>query len=168
MIDVLDLANPAALSAADFQFRSGTSTDVGAWAAAPAPFAITVREKAGVNGADRIAIRWLNNNRNGVAEPNEAVAKAYLEVKLLANANTGLPADDTFYFANLVGDSGAGNSAAIAIVNATDELGARNETPGLKPITNVHDYDRNRVVTANDQLLARNNAGSLLFLTVPS
>src|SRR5581483_9085948 len=71
----------------------------------------------------------------------------------------GLPASDVFYFGNAIGESG--NSSSDAIVDVTDEIGARNESHTfLNPadVSNVHDYNRDGRVDATDQLIARNNA----------
>jgi hypothetical protein len=66
-----------------------------------------------------------------------------------------------FFFGNAVGNSGLGDTATNATVNATDEIGARNNPANLAaniPITNIYDYDRNAQVNASDQIVARNNA----------
>ena len=66
-----------------------------------------------------------------------------------------------FYFGNAVGESG--DSTSDAIVNATDEIGARNNphspfSPAGKD--DVYDFNRDKLVNATDQLLARNNRTS--------
>ena len=112
------------------------------------------------SGSDRVEIIW-----NGATAP----IKQWLEVITLANANTGLaqkvgyPAGqgDAFFFGNAVGDSGLGDTAVNATVNATDESGARLNPAHLGaniPITNIYDFDRNAQVNANDQNVSRLNA----------
>ena len=91
---------------------------------------------------------------------------------MLANADTGLPQKaghpaghgDAFFFGNSVGNSGLGDTATNAVVNATDESGARlNPAPLLNniPITNIYDYDRNATVNATDQSTSRLNTTNL-------
>ena len=75
-----NLANPAALTAADFQFKVGNDNNPAAWTAAPAPASVTVRSGAGTNGSDRVTIIWADN----------AIENQWLQVTVLANANTGL------------------------------------------------------------------------------
>jgi hypothetical protein len=102
---------------------------------------------------------------NGAAAP----IKQWLEVIVLANANTGLAQEvghpaghgDAFFFGNAVGDSGLGDTSINATVNATDENGARLNPAALAaniPITNIYDFDRNAQVNANDQNVSRLNA----------
>jgi hypothetical protein len=54
----------------------------------------------------------------------------------------------------------AGDSAGDAVVNATDEILARNNphgpsTPAL--LVDRYDYNRDKLVNATDQIIARNN-----------
>jgi subtilisin-like proprotein convertase family protein len=157
MIDIAG-SHPS-ITAADFVFRVGNNNTPNSWATAPAPLSVSVRAGAGVSGSDRVEIIWANS----------AIAKTWLQVITLANANTGLsqkldyPAGeaDVFFFGNAVGNSGLGDTATNATVNATDEIGARNNPANLAaniPITNIYDYDRNAQVNAADQIASRNNA----------
>jgi hypothetical protein len=157
---MLDLAGAhGSISAADFEFRAGNNNSPSAWGTAAAPASISVRAGAGVGGSDRVEITWANG----------AIQKQWLEVIVLANANTGLTQKagypvgqgDVFFFGNAVGNSGLGDTAINATVNATDENGARNNPANLAaniPVTNIYDYDRNAQVNANDQNAARLNA----------
>ena len=112
-----------------------------------------------MGGSDRVEIIWANG----------AILKQWLEVIVLANGNTGLtqkagyPAGqgDVFFFGNAVGNSGLGDTATNAPVNATDESGARLNPANLAaniPITNIYDMNRNAQVNANDQNASRLNA----------
>ncbi len=96
-------------------FDSGTYNNVGSWTTAPAPSAISVRLGAGTGGSDRIEIVWNN----------DIIENTWLEVDVLASANTGLSSPDVFYFGSAPGDSGRGNPATAAVVNATDITIAR-------------------------------------------
>lgn len=149
MIDVSGLPSGTAVSASDFTFLMGNGGDPGTWVAAPAPAAVVDRAGAGAFGADRIEITW----------PNHAIQNTWLQIVMNADRATGLAAPDVFYFGNAIGESG--NSTLNAIVDANDELAARNDPHSfLNPadLTNVHDYNRDGRVDAADQLIARNNA----------
>jgi hypothetical protein len=147
------------ITADDFIFRVGNNNSPGTWTTANAPTSISVRAGAGVGGSDRVTIIWDSG----------APFKEWLNVIVLANADTGLAQavgypvghGDQFFFGNAVGNSGLGDTAINATVNATDEIGARNNPANLAaniPITNIYDYDRNAQVNAADQIASRNNA----------
>jgi subtilisin family serine protease len=148
------------ITAADFIFKVGNNNSPGLWGTANAPTSVSVRAGAGVSGSDRVEIIWTGGT---------APIKQWLEVIVLANANTGLAQEvghpaghgDAFFFGNAVGDSGLGDTAINATVNATDENGARLNPANLAaniPVTNIYDFDRNAQVNANDQNISRLNA----------
>ena len=146
MVDIFNL--PGALSEADFEFKNGNSADPMTWASAPAPLSISIRPGEGINGTDRVTIIFADG----------AISKQWLQVKVLANENTGLTADDVFYFGNAIGESG--DSAVDAIVDATDEIAARNNPRTfMRPagIENICDFNRDGKVDATDQIVSRNN-----------
>jgi hypothetical protein len=147
MVDTLNLANPAGVTAADFAFRVGNRDDVASWATAPPAADVTVRTGAGTGGSDRITIVWLDN----------AIQDQWLQVTLRATPNTGLPGDDVFYFGNAIGDTGAGNTAQYVVVDPADEAAVRAHKTGFAPasIVNVYDFNRDRRVSASDELTAR-------------
>lgn len=142
----------------DFTFKMGTSSSPGNWINAPAPTAVTFRENAGPGGADIIEITW----------PSGVIKNTWLEVTMLATANTGLAANDVFYFGSRVGDSGFGNNSMSVTTGAADSLGARNHLAVGVGVENPYDYDRNGVVGAGDELAARNNGGLLFLLNLPA
>jgi len=163
MLDIDGLADPDALGESDFQFKAGNSNDPGAWTPAPPPVSITVRQGAGSGDSDRVTIIWADN----------AIAKQWLQVTVLATDNTGLPESDVFYFGSAVGDTG--NSATQAYVNAFDTGGVRDHPRGfLNPATidDVYDFNRDRRVNAFDFGAARDNATGFLnaleLITVPA
>jgi hypothetical protein len=148
------------ITAADFIFKVGNNNSPGLWGTANAPTSVSVRAGGGVGGSDRVEIIW-----NGAAAP----IKQWLEVIVLANANTGLAQEaghpaghgDAFFFGNAVGDTGFGDTAANSLVTAVDESAIRANPALLRaniPITNIYDVDRNAQVNANDQNIARLNA----------
>jgi hypothetical protein len=163
MVDILNPANGPAISAGDFTFKVGNNSDPSGWASAPAPVSITRRAGAGVSGADRITIIWANN----------AIQKQWLQITVLASANTGLSAPETFYFGNAVGESG--NSASDARVTVSDDNAARNNRTTISnpaSITNQYDYNRDKRVSVSDENVARNNrttiSGRLQLITAPN
>ena len=75
---------------------------------------------------------------------------------MLATAGTGLVEPHVFYFGNAIGE--AGNQPGNAIVNATDEILARNFPHGaLNPaaVDDPYDYNRDGLVNGTDQIIAR-------------
>jgi hypothetical protein len=84
------------LAPADFTFRAGTDANPANWLAAPAPASVALRKGAGANGADRVVLVWSDGS----------IKNQWLQVTILANANTNLAAPSVFYFGNLVGDTG--------------------------------------------------------------
>ncbi|MFA6134057.1 MAG: choice-of-anchor D domain-containing protein [Phycisphaerae bacterium] len=145
----------------DFVFKVGNSATPAAWTTAPAPQSVTIRRGAGVGDSDRVTIIWADN----------AIQKQWLQVTVKANANTGLAAEDVFYFGNAIGE--VGDSALNAQVNATDQLGARNNPHASldAPINDAYDFNRDKNVNATDELLARGNQTTFLtalkMITVP-
>lgn len=160
MIDIAGLPS-ASLASGDFQFRVGNVNDPSTWIAAPAPATIVVRVGAGTSGSSRVEVVWADG----------AIKNQWLEVTVKATPDTGLLADDTFYFGNAVGETG--NSAADAIVDILDVQGVQANPRGVgnpAPITFAYDFNRDGLVDATDQSLAANNAttaGTALKLLQP-
>jgi len=92
MVDIADPDGTPVLS--DFGFRSGTNVDPDTWSAAPNP-TVTVRAGEGLDGSDRVTLIWADY----------ALTDQWLEVTVKAGGNTGLPADDVFYFGSAVADA---------------------------------------------------------------
>jgi ELWxxDGT repeat protein len=161
MIDIAGLEGP--LTADDFTFRMGTTNSPESWTPAPAPLEVVVRSGAGAGGSDRVTIIWADG----------AIKNTWLQVVVQGNdaaggfnTNTGLAASDVFFFGNRVGDSFVGAAPAATVTSSQDELGAR-FNPGInQPVTSIYDFNRDGVVNAADQLIARNNAGLLLMIDV--
>ncbi len=161
---MVDIQNaPGTPTVADFAFRVGNDNSPGGWATGPAPTSVTVRTGAGAGGSDRITIIWADN----------AIEKQWLEVTVLATANTGLSTADTFYLGNAIGETG--NSPSDAEVTPTDEVAVRNgpHTLSQNPatVTDACDFNRDRKVGPTDQIICRNNGTSgptaLQLITVP-
>jgi hypothetical protein len=142
------------ITADDFSFHLGNDESPAGWTPAPDPIAVAVLPGAGVSGSDRVAILWAPG----------AIQNTWLEVQVTAGADTGLADPDVFYFGHALGDTGLGDTATHALVNATDELGTRNNPASLfsnVPLTNVFDFNRDGAVNVSDGLVSRNNATSL-------
>ncbi len=159
MIDVRNLADAGALSASDFGFRAGNTSDPSAWPTVQAAASISVRPGAGNGGSDRITITW----------PDHAIRNTWLQVTVLATVNTGLAAPDVFYFGNAVGESGDANSHAF--VNGFDFAGVRDNLTAMAGVTNRFDYNRDGVVDGADLAVVRDNlthfANAIRLLSIP-
>jgi len=94
MVDIMNLANAAGLSADDFTCMIGNSTDPAAWTEEVTPLSVSVREGQGAGGADRVTLIFEDRQ----------IEASWLEVTVGSTENTGLPSDDVFYFAHLAGD----------------------------------------------------------------
>ncbi|NLX96513.1 MAG: M28 family peptidase [Rhodopirellula sp.] len=106
MIDVADLVDPNAIDAFDFVFKFGNDDTPDDWTVADgsnghSPSAIGVRDLGA--GVTRVTITW--DRLDGPATSHMAVpTRNWLQVSVLADADTGLDADDVFYFGNAAGD----------------------------------------------------------------
>ncbi len=151
MVDIAEL--PATPTLSDFAFRIGNDNNTDGWTVAPGPVSVTLRAGAGAGGSDRITIIWADN----------AIKNQWVEVTVLATANTGLGEDDVFYFGNAIADTG--NRADNTYVNASDRLGVRAHPRNfLDPalIDDVYDFNRDKNVNAADRLIARANPTNFL------
>ncbi len=165
IVDIAGLLNPSGIGSNDFEFKVGNSDDTSSWTVAPAPSSITASAGTGTGGSDRIEIEWANN----------AIQKQWLEVTVLATSDTGLAAQDRFYFGNAIGESG--NSSIDAKVDISDESQARQNPRNFlnpAPIDFAMDFNRDAKVDISDENLARSHATNfltalrLLNLTAPA
>lgn len=149
------LANPTAFSSSDILLARGAGNELSDFTALSVNASITVRPGEGVDGSDRIT----------VILPNGSVVNEYLQVSVLANANTGLANDDVFYFGNVVGDTG--DLPNNTIVNVADQSGVRaNLTAFQAPgIDNPFDINRDGVVNVTDDSVI--GANLTAFVQVP-
>ncbi len=169
MVDVDGLTDAANLSVEDFRFSVshnnpvGNSSDPTDWTAVVGPRSITVRPGEGVEGSDRVTILW----------PDNAIERQWLQVTVMVTENTGLATPDIFYFGNAPGE--AGDQAINTIVNATDEIVARNfQHSAVDPalVDDKYDYNRDGLVNGTDQIIARDNQTNpltmLRLITAPA
>jgi hypothetical protein len=158
-VDLADMPPTSVLAASDFEFRTGTGGDPSTWTAALAPNLVAIRRGAGVGGSDRVSLSW----------PDSFLRNTWLQVTVKANARTGLAQPDVFYFGNLVGDSGEGNSPTVARVNALDLAAVRRRfiTTATAQITNPFDADRDGKVNALDLAAVKQGLGHTLEMINP-
>ncbi|MCY2977366.1 MAG: Ig-like domain-containing protein [Planctomycetota bacterium] len=118
----------------------------------------------GVGGSARVTITF----------PDNTVQNTWLQVTVLANANTGLSANDVFYFGNVIGELNTGNTDTRYRVNALDTSAVRNnQSTGANSVgvTNIYDVNRDGRVNALDTSVVRNNqqtSGLVAPITAPS
>jgi ELWxxDGT repeat protein len=146
MIDLT--SHSGTITAADFNFKVGNNNSVASWFVLATLPDVSIRPGAGAGGSERVTLIW----------PDGVVKKQWLQVTVLANANTGLAAPDVFYFGNAIGE--VGNTTANAIVTSADESLIRlNFTTGFNtvPVTSPYDIDKNRFVQTSDAALSRVN-----------
>lgn len=125
---------------------------------------VTIAGGAGAGGSARITITF----------PNNTIQNTWLRVTVLANAATGLAANDVFYFGNVIGDVDTGNTATRLRVNALDTSAVRNnQSTGVNSVgvTNIYDINRDGRVNALDTSIVRNNqqpSGIVAPITAPA
>jgi hypothetical protein len=117
-----------------------------------------------VSGSDRVELIWASGT---------AVTQKWLEVTIKATANTGLAANDVFFFGNEIGDANKSNTSTVFKVSAIDTTSTQTHLATLgtnQPITNVFDYNRDGAVSAIDITLDQNhtttNSTGLQVITI--
>ena len=139
-------------------FVTTTFNQLSTWSVAPTPANISVRMGAGASASDRLEITWANLK----------VTNTWLGVTVHANANTGLTADDVFYFASVIGNSGAGDTTALSRDDASDLTATGNNVVGMTtPVWNALDYTKDFKVDANDATTNTNNIFTLRYISNP-
>ncbi len=165
VIDITSPTNLSAISASSFQFAAWNNFQDSVPNFQSINPAVTISSfvGGGLNGSDRVKLEFANN----------AIQNAWLRVTMLADGNTGLAANDIFYFGNArfdVTPTSPFPSNQVTI-NAFDVNGVR-ARQGLNSniISNIYDVDRNGVVNAFDTNAVRAGQGvsSLRPFTAPS
>ncbi len=147
---MVDIGNhPAAteISLSDFEFHVGRHSDVSNWQVAPTP-EMSIRTQHDGSDNARITFTW----------PDNAIEQTWLQVRVKSNANTLLASDDVFYFGNAIGETG--NSAAETLVTSVDVIATRDHQRGpfdAASVSDVYDFDRDKIVSSVDVILARDN-----------
>ncbi|MFO0014801.1 MAG: Ig-like domain-containing protein, partial [Planctomycetota bacterium] len=111
----------ASLTASDFVFRMSptgafneATNPPSSWAAAPAPSLVNVTAGTATTAA-RVRLEWADN----------AIADRWLQVKVLANANTGLLSPEVFYVGHLYGEVNGSTSGGLFSVSIGDATAIR-------------------------------------------
>jgi VCBS repeat-containing protein len=164
---VFDVAGLSAssLTAADFGFRmspTGAYNESGnapsSWASAPAPTLIDVTPGTSTTPA-RVRLEWANN----------AIANRWLQIRLLANANTGLVSPEVYYVGHLYGEVNAALSGGSFTVTTADVTAIRPFVGVQASVSSIYDLDKNGVVGTADITGMRPRVGSnsLRVITIP-
>lgn len=125
---------------------------------------ISMLPGGGASGSARVQITF----------PDNTLQNTWLQVTVLANANTGLATNDLFYFGNVIGDVNVGNTTSRLRVNSTDTGAVRNNQstlPNSADVTNIYDINRDGRVNATDTGIVRTNQqtiGIVAPITAPS
>lgn len=161
LFDVQDLAGTVTTSDFVFQmsptgaFNEGANPVAG-WVPAPAPTSFFTSSAPG--SPTRIGMDW----------PNNAIANRWLRVTVLANANTGLAADEVYYVGHLLGET-TGPIGTVFTVAFADITPIRGAVGGTVNANSIHDIDKNGTVSFADISAMRSNVGAQLsVITIPA
>ncbi|HZN69206.1 MAG TPA: hypothetical protein VFB66_28265, partial [Tepidisphaeraceae bacterium] len=160
MIDLKDLPPNAVLGPGDFQLQHGRDGDPAGWGFIWGAVNVSLRRGAGVGGSDRVTITL----------PDEwAVRNEWLRVRVRSQfANTGLAADDVFYFGNLVGETGTSPAAGGWRVDAWDLARTRSALrTTAAPVTSRYDFNRDGRVSVLDWAVVRLSQRQTLSALAP-
>ena len=96
------------------------------------------------------------------------IRNRWVQVTVLANADTGLSAPDVFYFGNLPGDTG-NPATGLAAVSPVDWARTRMNMTTTAPVTSGYDFNRDGRVSVIDLGSLRGNMGqNLRLITAPA
>jgi subtilisin family serine protease len=164
---VLDVAGLAAssLTASDFVFRNSptgafneAANPPSSWAAAPAPSLVNVTAGTATTAA-RVRLEWADN----------AIADRWLQIKVLANANTGLLSPQVYYVGHLYGEVNGSTSGGLFSVSIGDATAIRPAVGFSAAVDSPFDLDKNGSVSIGDITGMRPRVGlaSLRVITIP-
>jgi hypothetical protein len=156
MVDLSAGVNHTGITASDFTFKVGNNNAPNTWATAPAPAIVSVIPGGGVGGSDRVEITWTQGQ----------IKNQWLEVQVLATANTGLVAADVHFWGNRGGDSGSSSGPGTFETNSTDASQVFLNIGTGKPITDLRDYNRDGAVNSTDASLVFSNIGTIVRLNL--
>ncbi len=152
---VIDIAGmPASsLTTDDFRFRMSpqglfneAANPPSVWGQAPAPSGIFVAPSTSTSPA-RIRVEWLDNT----------IANRWLQISVIANDHTGLPATEVFYLGHLQGELNGQLTAGAYFVTNADLTMVLPIAGGAMPITNIRDVDKNRFILNSDGVAIRDS-----------
>ena len=149
-------ANPNSITN-DFTFRVGNNNSPNLWATNTIlPNAVLVR--TGMTGAANGAGTTSGSDRVELMWPDGAITGNWLEVIVKSTADTGLAANDTFFFGNEIGDTGFGDTSSFATVTSVDTTAAQSHGAALKaniPTANLYDFNKDGQVNSTDTTIAQ-------------
>jgi hypothetical protein len=127
------------------------------WVVAPAPTAINVTA-ATPSVPGRIRIEWADN----------AIADRWLQVSLLANANTGLTTRQVYYLGHLLGETNGVVEGGGFLVRTLDVAQIAASIGQSATVGSVLDVDKDGLVRTLDAAAAAGAIGrSLRLITIP-
>ncbi len=150
MVDLLGSGAHGSIGTGDFTIKVGNNNSPSTWAAGPT---LTVSVRLGMTGAAQGAGTVSGSDRAELTWADGSITEKWVEVIVLADGNTGLAADDHFFFGNEIGATGASNTATIVKVGAPDVTDTQTHGATLKaniPVSNVYDFNKDGVVNAAD------------------
>jgi hypothetical protein len=163
---VFDVAGLEAtsLTASDFVFRmsptgafANSTTPPSSWENAPAPLAIVVTPGT-ANTPSRVRIDWTDN----------LIANRWLQVKILANANTGLINPDVYYLGHLLGETNGAIESGSFTVRTQDVGLLVAEIGKAAPVTSRFDINKDGLIRTLDAGLSAGQIGRRLTqITIP-
>lgn len=163
MIDIVGLA-PRTLTTSDFQLSTWNGNSAAGFRPTSVIPTISTVVGGGQSSSDRVKLIF----------PDSSLKDTWLRITVLANANTGLSANDVFYFGNKAGDMNVGNiGSPITIrVDDSDSTAVRqNQSPTANSVgpTNLYDVNKDGRVNALDLSLVRQNASTspIYLFTAP-
>jgi hypothetical protein len=165
VFDVAGLA-AASLTNSDFVLRmsptgnfSEAANPPSGWQSAPAPTLIDVT--AGTTTTpSRVRLEWADN----------AIANRWLQIKILANSNTGLTNPQDFYFGHLLGETTGSVEGTAFRVRGTDVAPlVALINPGVSvPVDDIYDLNKDGRVRGSDSSASYPALGRLLTrITIP-
>ncbi len=165
VLDVAGLAS-STLTASDFVLRVSpigffdeASNPPSSWATAPAPSGIFVTPGSDTVPA-RVRLEWADN----------AIENRWLQIRVLANANTGLTTSEVYYLGHLRGEINGLTVGGAYFVNNAD-LSAALPVGQVALVGNTRDVDKNGFVLNADFILIRLGIINSLLLrniTIPA
>jgi hypothetical protein len=154
IVDITNLPSGATVEPTDFQFATGDVNDTTTWTPLTVLPTVTMLTPSG--GVTPVDLTW----------PDHTIENTWLQVTVLADADTGLAANDVFYFGNLVGK--VPDTSSPEQVTAIDLVTIQNNIVGTATITNPYDINRDGSVDAEDLVFAQKNSFSAINLITPT
>jgi hypothetical protein len=154
MVGLAGVSPATNLTAADFEFRAGTTGDPASWPLVSVT--PTVTRLAGLTGS--------SGARYAVTFPEGAISNRWLRVVVRATPNTGLSTPDVSYFGSLVGETGDSISGGRLTVTPADFVGTRRALFSDAAVDNPYDFNRDGRVSPADVAVVR--AAQRRFITL--